>query len=362
MPLSELYAQTLQQHRRTDVAQMRFVVALLGFASVLFFVLDAFVTQSERPPVGVIALRLVFIAVSAWFWAVLPRLPEDRPFDGYAMLWALLGLAVMIANATIRSPSYFGHYVHEVCALLVFFAATPISAHRKLFIGLVYVTAALTLLLVRKQPPHPLYVPNTVLTILLATVAGYLVALRLDRYRDAALNARLELERAARSDVLTGIANRRAFMQWAYRKVARQERDEGPGLAVLLIDVDLFKSVNDSFGHAAGDQLLVELVRRISTVVRIYDAVARMGGDEFVVGLPRCDLSAALRTAERIREVVTASPFDLGGESISVTVSIGAAVLHPGESEIDAALGRADAAMYLAKRQGRNRIEAEADA
>ena len=192
-------------------------------------------------------------------------------------------------------------------------------------------------------------------------IAGYLIALRIEKYRRAAVVATRELEAVARTDALTGVANRRAFMHWADIEVSRVGRGPDEGLAVLIIDIDHFKAVNDAFGHSAGDQLLVDFCRRVEATLRHYDAFARMGGEEFVVGLPRCDLAGASATAERIRTAVANEPFVVNGTAVTKTVSIGVATLHLGESEIDAALGRADAALYAAKRSGRNCVLTEAD-
>jgi two-component system cell cycle response regulator len=126
-----------------------------------------------------------------------------------------------------------------------------------------------------------------------------------------------------------------------------------------MIDIDHFRRINNTHGHAVGDRVLKEIVNRATFVLRPSDLVARMGGEEFVVVLPEADFDTALQIAERLRRRVGDMPVE-GGDSaspLSVSVSIGVAVVQPdGKEEPDAALQRADVALYTAKRAGRNRV------
>lgn len=162
--------------------------------------------------------------------------------------------------------------------------------------------------------------------------------------------------RMAVTDGLTGLYNRRYADQHLARLLG-QARSARTKLSALMLDLDRFKSINDGFGHAAGDAVLVEFARRIQQEVRGVDLVARYGGEEFIVMLPDVDAEEAYRAAERIREAVANSPFDIGSEKaqLAVTVSIGAAE-WAGPTESGAALmDRADAALYTSKHEGRDR-------
>jgi diguanylate cyclase (GGDEF)-like protein len=128
-----------------------------------------------------------------------------------------------------------------------------------------------------------------------------------------------------------------------------------------LADVDHFKKVNDHYGHAAGDAVLVTVVQRISSTLRSYDSVGRYGGEEFLIIAPGCDLSLAQKLAERIRSAISDESVDLGNESAQVTVSLGV-ILGTAESDPEFLVAQADTAMYQAKRNGRNRVELGSDA
>ncbi len=170
------------------------------------------------------------------------------------------------------------------------------------------------------------------------------------------LNEQLR-ERAIR-DPLTGLHNRRYFAETAGRDAARAAR-AGEPLAILALDIDHFKTVNDGFGHAAGDLVLRVLAEILTAGVRDSDLVCRYGGEEFVVLLPGASMAVAAERAEAVRAEFAATPVDPGdGTAIRSTLSVGVAVFRGESDSIEAALGRADAALYEAKREGRNRVVA----
>ena len=167
------------------------------------------------------------------------------------------------------------------------------------------------------------------------------------------------LEAMAWTDVLTGALNRRRFFEIGRTEVRRIGRSRHV-LSVLLIDIDHFKQVNDNFGHAAGDVVLEALVARWRPLLRQHDQIGRLGGEEFAILLPESDAETPAAVADRLRQAAEAAPFEAGEQSIEVTVSIGHAQLRGAAETLDELLARADAALYQAKRTGRNRCVAAA--
>lgn len=159
----------------------------------------------------------------------------------------------------------------------------------------------------------------------------------------------------AEEDSLTGIRNRRAFLN-ALEKACDQARITKQALSVLVMDVDHFKSINDNHGHSTGDEVLKEISAVINACLRQGDVLGRIGGEEFAVFLPDTDRGVARAVAERIRAAVCGRPLTLGMMSMSCSVSIGISVLKAGDS-LDEVLRQGDQAMYLAKSNGRNRVE-----
>lgn len=168
----------------------------------------------------------------------------------------------------------------------------------------------------------------------------------------------VELRRSSRYDALTGLLNRRA-MQEALDEQAQRSRRLGEPFAVLMLDVDHFKAVNDVQGHAAGDRALQHLGTVLAAQMRDIDRVGRWGGEEFVVLLPGASLGQAREVGERLRERVQALPLRWQDQAVPLTLSAGVSQWSESGDDLGALLARADAALYRAKAAGRNRVEIE---
>jgi diguanylate cyclase (GGDEF)-like protein len=165
----------------------------------------------------------------------------------------------------------------------------------------------------------------------------------------------LELRKLAAIDGLTGAMTPRAFAFEAKREIARVRRNGRP-LGCILFDLDHFKSINDTLGHAAGDLVLRSIASICESELRTVDLLGRIGGEEFAVMLPETPLTGACETAERLRRKISEAPISYGGNSILITASFGVAVYEEGDWEFANTLKRADRAMYRAKTSGRNRV------
>lgn len=170
-------------------------------------------------------------------------------------------------------------------------------------------------------------------------------------------SAALTLRRSAELDSLTGALNRRAIDQRLAGSFARAWEAQAP-VAVLFVDMDHFKEVNDTYGHASGDECLRALSETMRQGLRPGDILGRYGGEEFLVLLPGRDLAGAMPVAERIRAGIERQPLSCAGHAVAMTVSVGVAARRSHERSADEAVARADRALYAAKRAGRNRVEA----
>lgn len=167
-----------------------------------------------------------------------------------------------------------------------------------------------------------------------------------------------KLRHLAATDALTGLANRRQFLEQMILALARHLR-HGTPTALLMLDLDWFKQVNDNHGHAAGDAVLKHYAKVIQSSLRNIDLLGRLGGEEFGILLPDTDSIGAYEFAERIRHVAAAQPARLQAKEIAVTFSIGVATFMRHDPSTDVILARADQALYRAKANGRNRVEVE---
>ncbi len=165
------------------------------------------------------------------------------------------------------------------------------------------------------------------------------------------------LYKRATRDPLTNIFNRGHFIEMANMEIDRARRFAEP-LSVVMIDIDHFKAINDTYGHAAGDKVIVALTQSISGFIRKIDFVGRVGGEEFALLLPRANKEPALEVAQRLRLILSEQTVDVGDAEVNFTVSIGVAALRPTTRDLPDLMRNADAALYKAKREGRNRAAA----
>jgi two-component system cell cycle response regulator len=178
-----------------------------------------------------------------------------------------------------------------------------------------------------------------------------------ERLRD---NVQTSIELAI-TDGLTGLFNRR-YMETHLRTLVEQSVARNKPITVLVLDIDYFKAINDSFGHDAGDDVLREFALRMRKATRNIDLACRYGGEEFVIVMPETDMAVATVVAERLRRRIASEPFAIqqGARHLEVTISIGIAALSSDGDNAASILKRADQALYRAKRDGRNRVVPDA--
>jgi diguanylate cyclase (GGDEF)-like protein len=173
-----------------------------------------------------------------------------------------------------------------------------------------------------------------------------------DGYQKSLMETNESLNQAARRDSLTGLSNRRCMMDQLSEETKRAKR-YGHSVSAVLIDIDNFKNVNDTYGHGAGDKVLVSTAHIIRDSIRETDTAARWGGEEFLICLPHTDLHSAVTAAEKIRSAVEENYVSAEGKRISVTISAGVAQ-HRETIPVDDLIRSADDALYKAKAKGRN--------
>ena len=186
------------------------------------------------------------------------------------------------------------------------------------------------------------------------------VGLRLIEFEKALREANEKLHTLAITDGLTGISNRRAILESLRSEISHAVRENSP-FCLIMLDIDHFKKINDTYGHSAGDKVLVEIVNRMKSALRPYDVIGRYGGEEFVVGISKTDSKINRVIAERLRTCICERPFQIEDRKIDVSISLGVVNFMPSRDDdindlLEAMIKAADIALYKAKEAGRNRV------
>lgn len=323
-----------------------YVVTNGVYAAAVMAMLAGFLRFFGRPRHGLplaVSVLLSTLAV-AYFYYI------DESFAGRTVVLSLYSSAVAGAIAWViwtRTPSDSGKRRSSYPYRFTLMAALVVAAGHLLRAGLHFFNQADASALLQPSPWNLAFISAGTAMLPALTLGAVMLV------HDVMLAT---AENAANRDFLTNAWSRRAFFSTAEIELARARRSHR-SLSLLMFDIDYFKSINDRFGHAAGDEVLVNLVRCAEQVIRNVDYLGRIGGEEFAVLLPDTGLDEALEVAERLRAGLQVDA-DRATE-VGVSVSIGVATLQDGESLAEL-MWRADAALYRAKLGGRNRVEREA--
>ncbi|HDZ56399.1 MAG TPA: GGDEF domain-containing protein [Pseudomonas xinjiangensis] len=302
----------------------------------LLFMMAIFETKAFYPTEHRFLQALILLLSGTLVWGIFDISAALKPASSLAALMMVVTFSVSISLYRKGHPlvKYFliGHsffVVFNGIAVLVYKGLIPPSYLSSHGVGIGIVLEALTL--------------------------AFIISHRIKILEDIR-SSQDELKKQAATDPLTKLYNRRFFFSEADYLLELAKNSRTP-LSILMVDIDHFKSVNDSYGHACGDQVIIELAHTLKKQSRAKDVVARFGGEEFVVLLPDADLQEASRCAERIRAAVQTLEVTINvNDIVRSTVSIGVAEISVGHESVEAALNRADKALYDAKKSGRNRV------
>jgi diguanylate cyclase (GGDEF)-like protein len=333
--------------------QLKIALPALGLLFAAFIIPDRIVLGLGQEfgiaIVGRAALLLACLAAVPFMSHEYPLVARERILGAVTLIGiAAFGVEVYAyrdANFNLQSMSV----LLMICAVFLFPNRFWFSVLASLLLAFIGIASMEARHLPLRATETPAYIVDYLLMAALSSAIGH----KTSRSRRLEYAYARELEHLARIDPLTGAGNRRAFEEKLSAALARIKR-YGEEAAVIMLDLDRFKALNDKYGHERGDAVLVETVRRLTAALRSTDSLSRWGGEEFVVLAPRTE-AGAVELAERLRTALASLPFEKAG---TVTASLGVTLLGAGDGP-DSAVARADRALYRAKAAGRNRIETE---
>jgi diguanylate cyclase (GGDEF)-like protein len=353
-----------QQYLKADAAQAAWVIGLIQIPLLFFSSTDYLLFGWSTLFFVVGVLRLSLFAISISVILRLKRVSNPRTYDVLIACWMVVANGTVMVINTTRPPTFVQPVMLFAVLALALFVLIPNQTWHRLLFGGTFFTSNLTLWVTGRRVAEPITTNLLWGAVLLAILIGIAASSHLSRSRRRQFAARDSLERIrddlqelATTDALTGLLNRRRFLEVAAEEMARARR-YGRALSIIAVDLDHFKSVNDGFGPAAGDDVLKVLARTLQKQTRRQDIVGRVGGEEFAVILPETSIETAINLAERFRNQLRSMPIMTGAGALTVTASLGVAEACPNDRSLADVLHRADQALYRAKRYGRDRVEA----
>lgn len=336
----------LARKHEADVEHLLSGVApVFGICVVLFAAWDFLI----EPAIAYQALAVRSGAALLSALIYLPAARESSSLYRAGFMFSMLACAIIVTEVRAEHPSSVAGVTAFLAILsLISLRTATFCAMAAAPTGLYVVCAALRL--------PAMEAVNAMMMYLIGLVIAFVMLLAARDFRRRALALEMELVRISRHDSLTGIFNRGYITELAMREVARARRHQRP-LAVAMMDIDHFKTINDTHGHDVGDSVIQELARVCRANLRTTDYFGRFGGEEFIVVMPETGKADALEVAERLRSFIEMTAVAGDPADVKFTASIGVAVLPPGSDEDWQGLRkRADVALYRGKELGRNRV------
>ena len=318
---------------------------LFGLSVILFSVWDYLIDPVHAPTTLVV--RVVFILLGSVAYLSTPLRWTLLQRCGY--IYCTHAGAIIICEFLLKDGFLYGLAGISACV----FTVSVVTLRVKTFLLILCAPSLLFVVLSASSMPLLGLVNNLMLYFFSVSLAC-IIMLVLRSFRRKAFKFKKELLHTSRHDSLTGACNRRYITELAEREIALAIR-HGRTLAVAMLDIDYFKRINDTYGHATGDHVLKQFVKTCTGNLRAIDHFGRIGGEEFVCVLPEADTAEAMICAERLRASIEALRMETPQSLLQFTVSIGVATLDAGHTDWNSLLKRADDAMYCAKHEGRNR-------
>jgi diguanylate cyclase (GGDEF)-like protein len=360
----ELESKYRRYYLPADAQRLNLGVILWTISFVGFVYSDYLLYGQQDAFFALLAVRVSYALFGLGMLVALRRV-ESNPaaFDGLVLAWSLGTVLFALLVGLLRPRGDISVLIDDLLAVFSFYVFISNRMALRVLPAAILSLANLGLTLFYKEGIPGQMILSLAFAFTVTNLVGIVYSRHYFGQRRAEFLARREetrvqseLHRLASTDSLTGVYNRRRLLELAGDAFYRFRRYDRP-FSILVMDLDDFKLINDTYGHQQGDAVLVEFVRSVTEEKREGDALGRMGGDEFCLVLPESNKDAAMTLAERLIQRTNELVLDDGRGPMRVTVSIGISQAVDGDTSLDPLYARADAALYRAKNSGRNRYE-----
>jgi diguanylate cyclase (GGDEF)-like protein len=345
------------QYLRDDVRQAMICISLLTVSIVAFIYNDYNLLGLNQTFYVILSLRLLLLINTIILLIYLRSVKTRQSYEWLTFSWVLMGIALLVLIDYTRPPDYFFHIAIDIIAILIIYFGIPNRLLLWLLAAILLTVSNIYLMIFVKEYITDTIIFTSILALLLVNIGGLFITRRMNIYKRKYFMTSYELDKLASNDSLTNILNRRMFLELSEKELARYKRYDND-FSMLIMDIDHFKNINDTYGHMEGDKVLKEFVRIISSRIRSSDIFGRIGGDEFGLLLLETSLEKVSNIAIQIRSACKAATIITDdNKEIKFTISIGLTETRKNDTNLDEIIRRADMALYKAKQAGKDKSE-----
>jgi diguanylate cyclase (GGDEF)-like protein len=349
---------------KDDVKQATWGILLIMIPLVFFAYNDYLFYHFTSTFYYLVIIRSACLIASIGVVLALHKVRDPTYYDWIVFSWGVAGTLALVMIQANRPVEFVQSFFVDMLVIIMFFVIIPSGILFKMVAALILTTAEILALLAFKEPLSQAVANTVFFTCLAGNFTGFFISLHMYRQRrnqfrilEEEIGLQTEIARMAEIDELTGLYNRRKFLELAENEVIKCRRYDRP-FSFLMLDLDHFKKVNDTYGHQAGDKVLRHFAGLVKNQLRNVDILGRLGGEEFGIVLVETHLEDARTVAERIRQTLGTEGIHIdGGNSINVTVSIGLTEVSNADCMLDHVISQADTALYRVKKEGRDNVE-----
>ncbi len=365
--LGDLEEDYRQHFFQSDLNQLRLLLTIYVITNVFYALIDFRLHKNSILLPILFLLRASIFLLSTLSYFTFKHIKSVHKLDNLVLAWSIFVYFISLFVAYARSSIGFYDISIGVMLVLITYLVVPNRLIYRLIPAMIFSLCEMLIAIRMRGLHNSIEILNNASALILANFIGFILSIRLYTFRRNQFKAqhqekinRAKIEYLASTDGLTEIFNRRHFLELSnqeFRQFVRHQR----GFAVLYLDIDFFKRINDQYGHSVGDMTLQQFASMVRSQIRDVDLWGRMGGEEFALLLPETSLEEARAVAERIRlhceQMRIQTTIQNTVQRVCVTVSIGLTEVLTVDTRVDEILHRADQALYLAKQSGRNRVE-----
>jgi diguanylate cyclase (GGDEF)-like protein len=343
-----------ERYLRDDSRQAIICITFLSLSLMAFIYNDYLILGVSRVFFTILIVRSLLLIMGIFLLIYLQHVKKRDTYEWLTFAWVMVGIGLIALVDYTRPPNYIFHIITDIIVIMVVYYGIPNRLILWALGSILYSASIIFVLVSSKSDIPPAAIFTSIFALVMVNFGGLFLVRRMNGYRRKHFLISNELDNLASHDSLTGILNRRMFLELSEKELARYKRYH-QNFLLLIMDIDRFKDINDTYGHLEGDKVLKELAKIISSRIRSSDIFGRIGGDEFGLLLIETSLGKVSDIANQLRAACQEARITTDDNRIiKFTISVGLTETRGSDTNLDDTIRRADVALYKAKQAGKD--------